>query len=170
MEKYQTLSSRFWALILDIILLLPLVIIAESIKSAGFSAEVKPVLFLLISLVQTTYYIVMHGVFGQTVGKMLMKIKVLDVSESAIKFRQAIIRDLPQLLSTVGSFIFYYPLSPDEIDPNSPDYWKNPFFVLIFIWGVADLLSVLTNDKRRALHDYLAGTVVVKLNENSEAG
>jgi uncharacterized RDD family membrane protein YckC len=169
MEKYQTLWSRFWALILDVILLLPLVIIAESIKSAGFSAEVKPVLFLITSLAQTTYFIVMHGFFGQTVGKMLMKVKVLDASESAVKFRQALIRDLPQLVSTVGSFIFFYPLSPDEIDPNSPDYWKNPFFVLIFIWGTADLLSVLTNDKRRALHDYLAGTVVVKVNENPDA-
>lgn len=170
MEKYQTLWLRFWALILDVILLLPLVIITESIKTAGFSAAVKPVLFLLINLVQTIYFMVMHGVYGQTVGKMLMKIKVLDVSESPVKFRQAIIRDLPQLLSTVGSFIFYYPLAPDEIDPNSPDYWKNPFFVLIFVWGVADLLSVLTNDKRRALHDYLARTVVVKVNENSDAG
>jgi uncharacterized RDD family membrane protein YckC len=169
MEKYRTLWWRFCALILDIILLLPLVIIAEAVKSAGFSSEVRPVLFLIINLVQTTYFIVMHGVYGQTVGKMLMKIKVLDASESPIKFRQAVIRDLPQLLSTVGSFIFFYPLSPDEIDPNSPDYWKNPFFVLIFIWGIADLLSVLTNDKRRALHDYLAGTVVVKLDENSEA-
>jgi uncharacterized RDD family membrane protein YckC len=169
MEKYQTLWLRFLALILDIILLLPLGIAAELIKSGGFSPKFKFALLFSVSLAQTIYFIVMHGLYGQTVGKMLMKVKVLDVSESAIKFRQAIVRDLPQVLFTVGSFIFYYPLSPDEIEPNSPEYWKNPFFILIFVWGVADLLTVLTNDKRRALHDYIAGTVVVRLNQNSEA-
>jgi uncharacterized RDD family membrane protein YckC len=168
MEKYRTLLPRFCAIILDIILLLPLGIIAELIKSAEFSQETKFALFLALNLAQTFYVIVMHGLFGQTVGKMLMKVKVLDVSESAIKFRQAVIRDLPQLLFTIGSFIFLYPLSPDQIDPNSPDYWKNPIFVLMFVWGVSDALAVLTNDKRRALHDYLAGTVVVKINQDSD--
>jgi uncharacterized RDD family membrane protein YckC len=169
MEKYQTLWLRFLALILDIILLLPLGIAAELIKGDGFSQEVKFALLFIVSLAHTIYFIVMHGFYGQTVGKMLMKVKVLDVSESAIKFRQAIVRDLPQVLFTVGSFIFYYPLTPDQIEPNSPENWKNPFFVLIFIWSVADLLAVLTNDKRRAAHDYIAGTIVVKLNQNPDA-
>lgn len=168
MEKYRTLLPRFCAIILDIILLLPLSIIAELVKSAEFSQEVKFALFLALNLAQMIYFIVMHGLFGQTVGKMLMKVKVLDVSESAIKFRQAVIRDLPQVLFTIGSFIFLYPLSPDQIDPNSPDYWKNPMFILIFVWGVSDALAVLTNDKRRALHDYLAGTVVVRVERNSD--
>lgn len=168
MEKYRTLLPRFCAIILDIILLLPLSIIAELIKSAELSREAKFALFLALNLAQTTYFIVMHGLFGQTVGKMLMKVKVLDVSESAIKFRQAFIRDLPQLLFTIGSFIFLYPLSPDEIDPNSPDYWKNPIFILMFVWGVSDAFAVLTNDKRRALHDYLAGTVVVRIEQNPD--
>ncbi|MDQ3801526.1 MAG: RDD family protein [Acidobacteriota bacterium] len=169
MEKYRTLLPRFCAIILDIILLLPLGIITELIKGAEFSQEAKFALLLAVNLAQTTYFIVMHGLFGQTVGKMLMKVRVLDVvSESAIKFRQAFIRDLPQLLFTIGSFIFLYPLSPDQIDPNSPDYWKNPIFVLMFVWGVSDALAVLTNDKRRALHDYLAGTVVVRIEQNPD--
>ena len=31
------------------------------------------------------------------------------------------------------------------------------------IWTVLEILTMLTNDKRRALHDYIAGTVVVKV-------
>lgn len=169
MEKYQTLIPRFCALILDAILLLPLAIIEELIKSDGFSQSSKWVLFFIVGLAETMYFVVMHGLFGQTVGKMLMKIRVLDISETPLKFRQAILRDLPQLLLVAGSFIFLYPSAPNEIEPSSPDYWKNPFFVLILIWGVADLVVFFTNEKRRALHDYIARTVVVRINENSDA-
>ncbi|HEX8249857.1 MAG TPA: RDD family protein [Pyrinomonadaceae bacterium] len=169
MERYRTLLPRFAALILDVVLLLPLAIVDEQIKSAAFSQEFKWVLFLITDLAEIIYFIVMHGLFGQTVGKMLMNVKVLDVSEAPVKFRQAILRDLPQLLFIIGSFIFLYPLSLVEIDPNSPAYWKNPFFILIFVWGIVDLLAVLTNEKRRALHDYIAGTVVVRINQNSDA-
>jgi uncharacterized RDD family membrane protein YckC len=157
MEKYRTLVPRFWALILDTVLLLPLAIVDDLIKGAGFSQEAKWALYLTVSLAQTVYFIAMHAAFGQTVGKMLMKVKVLDsLSESPIKFRQAILRDLPQILATIGSFVFLYPLSLADIDPNAPDYWKNPFMILIFIWGVADIIAPFTNDKRRALHDYIA--------------
>ena len=31
-------------------------------------------------------------------------------------------------------------------------------------WFVAEVLTMLTNDKRRALHDFIAGTVVVRTN------
>ena len=169
MEKYRTLVPRFWALILDAVLLLPLAIVEEMVKSAGFSQPLKWSLFFIISLAYITYFIVMHGLFGQTVGKMLMKVKVLDFSEAPVKFRQAILRDAPQIFFTAGSFIFLYPLTQNDIDPNSPDYWINPFVILMLVWGVADVISAIANDKRRSLHDYLAGTVVVRTNQNSRA-
>jgi uncharacterized RDD family membrane protein YckC len=167
MEKYQTLFPRLAAIILDIILLLPLAIIEQLIKSAEFAPVGKWALFFILNFAQIIYFVVMHGLYGQTVGKMLMKVQVTDFSEAKISFRQAMMRDLPQILFTVGSSLFLYPLSLNEIDPNSPDYWKNPFIVLISVWGIADALAVLTNDKRRALHDYLAGTVVVRVNQNA---
>lgn len=171
MGKYRTLEPRLGALILDLILLLPLAIFDELIKSAGFSPPVKFALFFIVGLAETAYYIILHGLFGQTVGKMLMNVRVLDAAtESEIKFRQAFMRDLPLVLLIVGTFVFSYPAAPDEIDPNSPAYWKNPFTVLLVVYGIVDLLSALTNDKRRALHDYIAGTVVVRINQNQDAG
>ncbi|HLM02638.1 MAG TPA: RDD family protein [Pyrinomonadaceae bacterium] len=171
MEKYRTLAPRLGALILDLILLLPLAIFDELIKSAGFSPTVKFALFFIVALAEMIYYVVLHGLFGQTVGKMLMKVRVQDAATgSEIKFRQALLRDLPLILLIVGTFAFSYPVSPDEIDPNSPEYWKNPFTALIIVYGIVDLLSALTNDKRRALHDYIAGTVVVRTDLDSDAG
>ncbi|HEX8367237.1 MAG TPA: RDD family protein [Pyrinomonadaceae bacterium] len=169
MEKYQTFSARFWALTLDSILLLPLGILQELIKSAEYSENLKWILFFIVNLAEIIYFIVMHGLFGQTVGKMLAKVKVLDVSEAPIKFRQAVLRDAPQLLFTVCSYSFLYPLTPADIQVNSIALWKIPFLFLILAWGVADLVVFFTNDKRRALHDYIAGTVVVRINQDSDA-
>lgn len=168
MEKYRTIVPRFGALILDTVLLLPLGIVEELVKSAAFSQSSKWFLALIISLAYIIYFVVMHGWCGQTVGKMLMKVKVLTFSETPMSFRQAILREAPQIVTTIGSFIFLYPLTQNDIDSNSPDYWKNPFIILMLIWGVADVIAALTNHKCRALHDYLAGTVVVRTSENPE--
>jgi hypothetical protein len=35
----------------------------------------------------------MHGFFGQTVGKMLTRVKVVDLAETALPMRQAVLRD-----------------------------------------------------------------------------
>ena len=32
------------------------------------------------------------------------------------------------------------------------------------LWFLAEVLTMLTNEKRRALHDFIAGTVVVRTN------
>jgi len=38
------------------------------------------------------------------------------------------------------------------------------FMTFASVWSLADVLTFLFSDKRRALHDFLAGTVVVKTN------
>jgi len=42
--------------------------------------------------------------------------------------------------------------------------WYRPVRYLAVIWGWGELLVLLTNRKKRALHDFLAGTVVVYVN------
>lgn len=169
MEKYQTLLPRFWALMLDGILLLPLEIVDETVRDASILAPVKIALIVFISLAGTFYFILMHGFFGQTVGKMLMKVKVLNADETPLKFYQAILRDAPQLLFTLGSFVFLNSLfaSAEQTAIKPEDYFGNPFVVIMALWGLADIISVFINEKRRALHDYIAGSVVVKLNKTN---
>ncbi len=82
MQKYQTFIPRFLALILDSILLLPLFVIDQMAADSSFSPTVKLGVNIATSLFGVLYVILMLYFFGQTVGKMLMKVKVLDVSES----------------------------------------------------------------------------------------
>lgn len=89
MEKFQTLLPRLLARLLDMILLSPLAIVDDSIRNTAFPDQTKIALLTAFSLANITYFIIMHWQFGQTVGKMLMKVKVLDVSEEPLKFRKA---------------------------------------------------------------------------------
>lgn len=166
MEKYQTLYPRALALILDSVLLLPLGILDEWMRTLTLRQEILYILLFGINIASILYFIIMHGLFGQTVGKMLMKVKVLDISESSLKFRQAVLRDLPQILFIIGSFIFMNPLllSTGEMTTEALDYFKYPLVILMLLWGFADVIVFFTNDKFRALHDYIAGSVVVKIN------
>jgi hypothetical protein len=40
----------------------------------------------------------------------------------------------------------------------------NLFLELPGWWFVAEVITMLTNEKRRALHDFIAGTIVVRTN------
>src|SRR5215204_61449 len=97
MEKYQTFFPRFVALLIDSFIMLPIGISDDWFRQAEF----PPLFFYfwipLSALVSPFYIIIMHGLYGQTLGKMAMNVKVLDVSEEPLKFKQAILRESPQL-------------------------------------------------------------------------
>ncbi len=171
MEKYQTLSLRFWALVLDGILLLPLEIVDETTRDADISPNFKVAALIVINLASTLYFISMHGFCGQTVGKMLMKVKVLSLNEKPLRFYQAILRDTPQILFTISSFIFLRSIfvNSEQTEITPQEFFSNPLMIVMAIWGLADILTVFFNVKRRALHDYVAGSVVVKIENAQQA-
>lgn len=105
----------------------------------------------------------MNAKFGQTLGKMWMKVKVTDVSEEKeITLRQAILRDLPQLIFNSAAIIIG--ISALSYDENSLEimYAYGTFNVIAGLWSLADIIVFLFNDRRRALHDLIARTIVVK--------
>lgn len=172
MQKYQTFIPRFLALILDSILLLPLFVIDQMAADSSFSPTVKLGVNIATSLFGVLYVILMLYFFGQTVGKMLMKVKVLDVSEKPLRFIQSVLRNFPQLISVIVFLIFgdpeYFLQSETEKVEFSKNLIGNSFYILLMIWGVADIVVFLMNDKKRALHDYVAGSVVVRLGSDEQ--
>ena len=81
----------------------------------------------------SVYYVALHSAFGQTFGKMAMKIRVVRLDGGGISVGTAILR-------YIGYFVSG----------------------LIFVVGY--LMAGLRDDKR-ALHDLLAGTRVIRLGE-----
>lgn len=163
MEKYKTFFPRFAAMLIDSFIMLPLMIFDDWFRKAEFPPTFFYFWIPLSSAVFPVYMIAMHSKYGQTLGKMYMNVKVVKAeTEEKIAFIHAFLRELPQLIFNIASValgIFFL-----GIDPAS-EQLKIPFGVfgfLTFVWGTTDILTFFFNDKRRAMHDFIAGTVVVK--------
>ena len=101
----------------------------EIAETKVFKGTVTAFMFVFGSV----YYVALHTAFGQTLGKMAMKIRVVPLDGGRISAGAAILR-----------YIGY--------------------FVSGLIVGIGYLMAGLRHDKR-ALHDLLAGTRVIRLGE-----
>lgn len=164
MNKYHTFWKRFWAALIDGIILYPLVFIDTAFDNSNYQA-----LFIIGKFLSTflyiLYFILLHAKYGQTIGKKLMNIKVIDIAEvNLIGFKRATIRELPWIIA--NGLIFLYLLKIFFLKNTEPIEIKEKYddlsFIISFTWLVIELISMLTNPKRRAIHDWLANSVVIK--------
>jgi uncharacterized RDD family membrane protein YckC len=164
MERYKTFFPRLVALLIDSFIMLPLAIMDDWFRRAEF----PPVFFYLwipvSALVFPVYTIMMNGYCGQTLGKMAMNVKVLDVTEEPIKFVQSIKREIPEVIYRIGIIVLGIVFLAQDPESENAKMSYGVFGTFAMIWGLADITTFFFNDKRRALHDFIAGTVVVKTN------
>ena len=181
MEEYRTFWRRFWAGFVDTLVLWAILYIPGRFDDYFLSPERGAATIitwsLLLSVLTVAYTTVLHARYGQTVGKMLTKVKVLDVGETALpSYKQAILRDtgvvvfhlLGTMLLAVALFSGTYPKDLAAVDPESPElpWYEVGAAIASFAWFILEILTMLANRKRRALHDFIAGTVVVKTTEH----
>lgn len=161
--KYKTGHKRFWASILDALVFLPLIFLDELLTvNQPFSILIWQA---SISLLGYSYSIIMHYQYGQTLGKMLTGVKVLHVSESKrLTFKQVLLRDSIPILIDVAGLIYFASLlkqglSADNLITNYEDLTS----IVALVWVLLELITMMTNQKRRALHDFVAKTVVIRV-------
>jgi uncharacterized RDD family membrane protein YckC len=109
----------------------------------------------------------MHGKYGQTLGKMACKIVVLDVSEQSLTMRQAVLRDILGLILLCVGLTHNIPRIVQGIDISAP-----PNLLIVFSGlglFLVEIVTMFTNDKRRALHDFIAGSVVIRKPSKEES-
>lgn len=170
MEKYQTILPRLLALIIDSLIFLPFAYLDQIAGIEDKPLFMQYLLVFMITISGPAYSIFMHGRFGQTLGKMAAKVKVLDINENPISYSHAFFRDLPGLFFNLCAVAIYPAnfLTPEGQFNFEADYVAGTIFLAMMAWGFADMFSVFFNDQRRALHDYIAGTVVVNLKVEKE--
>lgn len=164
-DKYRTLPLRLAAGIIDIWPVLPFLVAAfvwPELPTASFAG-------LLLSLgaysVGTGYFIVLHARSGQTVGKKICGVRVVTAAgEGPIGWRQSFLREAPLLVFLavfiLGDLCFF--AVGEERTPTA--------VITIYLlaerlqrtWNFGDALCTLFNSKRRSLHDFIGGTVVIK--------
>lgn len=165
MERHHPFGSRFVALIIDSIIFIPLAIINYGVNTLDLPPVLSHLWLLVMTLAQPFYTIVMHGLYGQTLGKMAVKIKVVDLYENPITFHHAVLRSLPQIFF---SLILIFLSKPQTTDADGILHSATATFASIMMfaalaWNLADIAVFFVNHKRRALHDFVAGTVVIEM-------
>lgn len=173
-ERYSTFGPRIWTGIVDSFVLWPVGLISTALLSLNIPRTLAALLVIVESLAWLLYTVAMHARYGQTVGKMVTKVRVVDFrTEGSISWRQAWLREgIPMVLSLgfLGWEVFLIltgsvspsALASGEVLVASKGFWL--LTALPGLWFIAEVLTMLTNEKRRALHDFIAGTVVVRTN------
>lgn len=163
--RFGTAWLRFCAGIVDTVVFLPVVFLLHFLGQRIHSPALLVTLWLVEFACVAAYSVLLHGYFGQTLGKMLLKVKVLDVSESPLSMRQALIRYSPWMLISLIQFpwIVAFAMKGGNILHWNADLPMPPVVTyLVLAWAVPDAIALLLSSKRRALHDLLAGSVVVR--------
>lgn len=172
---YGGFGERLGSLLLDSLIIMPVAFLTLYLNSMD-----KNLFFytLIPNLVfQIGYHMYLPTRYGATPGKLIMGIQILRIDGQEIGWKEAFMRHLVILLLTVFSSVLmiYCLLSADDATYQGLSWMKQSQYLMTFapvlflvytwvanIWTWGELIVLLTNPRKRALHDYMAGTVIVK--------
>jgi uncharacterized RDD family membrane protein YckC len=170
---YSSFGRRLGAYLIDFLLLSPL--IALQIWASGHSISMAILSTVLVSVAFIVYRVYCHAIWGQTVGKRVVKLRVVRLSGEAIGWRESLLRSSVEMLFTgltlSAQLIALAAIPAAEFagldtmqrESNLQVYtpaWSSHVMTLSGIWYIASLIALFVNDQRRTLHDFIAGTVV----------
>ena len=168
------------AMWVDFFVLLPLMVIDGWLSYHSKTAAL--LLRVPMTSLFSAYTIYCHGRFGQTVGKRVTGIRVVQIDGGAIGWREAWLRSSVDVgftvLSMISRFIalltisstYYYGVGWTQQAQNLADlepHWLRWTGLVSQVWIWSEVVVMLFNRRRRALHDFIAGTVVVAVPQTS---
>jgi uncharacterized RDD family membrane protein YckC len=163
-DKYDTFSARFGANIIDGLFLRLIGFVLVHLNTSESLFVISP-MNMIILFFPYLYTILLQGFTGQTIGKMFMGIKIFDKGELVkISFMQAVLRDIVPLGLTFALYLLFSPLVLSD-GSESVTLSALSLLYILAIWSIVEIISLLFNKKRRALHDFIAGTVVLNIKD-----
>jgi uncharacterized RDD family membrane protein YckC len=110
----------------------------------------------------------LHARYGQTLGKRAMHVKVMDVSEERIpSLGQAFLRDIGYIaINTFSLAYFIHIVVAHKYVTGTEQLDSLPGIILACAglgWFLLEVITMFSNSKRRAVHDLIAKTVVVRV-------
>lgn len=168
-NQYQTGWRRFWALVFDNLILALLLgsVAAQLVASGPDDIALKTAVDLGSQFVILSYFILMHAAFGQTLGKMITGVRVVRNADlQAIGLRHALVRDIvPVIFFAIGIWgLAHVDIGISEGKDAASEIPPLVLMIslLALVWGILEVITMLFNRRRRALHDFIAATVVVR--------
>lgn len=163
-DKYNTFSGRFWAGLIDGLILLPFALFDFIFLKPDRTLFIVIPWLMISYTMYFAYSILLHWKFGQTIGKRAMKVSVVDVSETkGLNFVQAFLRDSIPLFIQVIILIklVIVTIQIGQYDEFEIFQETQLLSYVSLVWFIIEVVTMLTNKKRRALHDFIAKTVVI---------
>tara|TARA_B110000467_G_C17971381_1_gene290323 strand:- start:68 stop:601 length:534 start_codon:yes stop_codon:yes gene_type:complete len=175
--EYAGFWKRFGAYWIDVLCFVPII-------AFGFWGNEQSRLFSLYNfvpglLVAVLFHVYLVKKYGGTPGKLVLKIKITKLDGSGVTYKEAVLRYsvlfVLSFCSTLALILpsfkmtdtLYFSMNWQEralyASEHAPQ-WNIIVTILITIWVWSEFIVMLTNKKKRALHDFMAGTVVIKNN------
>jgi uncharacterized RDD family membrane protein YckC len=160
--KYHTFWKRLAAGIIDVIIFIPFYYCSDLITDHN---SLRIFLHFLVFVLSAIYSIFLHGKYGQTIGKKVLNIKVYSLDEeSLIGLKRAFYRDSIWVITEVAGLIYFLIISSQTTKAtNTQSNYEDFVSTVSFLLFILELVTMFLNFKRRALHDYLAKSVVINL-------
>lgn len=177
MSQASLIYAKFWrragALLIDVLIGMPLFALQIALFSESIGGAVASL--LIPGVVLASYPAYFHARWGQTIGKMVTKIRVVRLDGRPIDLRAALLRSsvdvvlwLIYTVATAAALLTW--MGPEwsslswaeqsqMLRADSPLFGLYMWFSEAWMWS--EVVVMLFNRKRRALHDFIAGTVVV---------
>jgi len=161
-DKYDTFWRRFFAGLLDALVLTPLGLLFTFIRTDNVFVLILVTIIMYSSVY--VYEVFFHWRTGQTLGKKWMNIRVVNEDESRLlTFKQSFKRDSIYIfMETIGILALSVQILRLGHLPSNDSLVTQIVDWLGTIWFFTEIVTMLTNNKRRALHDILADSVVIK--------
>lgn len=173
--NYAGFWPRLCAMLLDLLFLMPVIGIVYLGSEHWRLFDVY--WFLPSQLIGIWYFVYLVQRLGGTPGKRVMRLTILKPDGSRIGYREAFLRNLPDLAMSLASGIAvmitvsqmsdaqYFGVAYMErqnLIRSAAPGWYEGVVLASNLWVCSEFVVMLTNRKRRALHDFIAGTVVVR--------
>jgi len=163
-NKYKTSWRRFFAVIIDDLIIFPILLYIQAAPRNEYTSANQFIYYLAVLILSSIYFVWMTGRSGQTVGKKVTKIIVVDGKDETktIGYKRSFYRYSPFMAFNVLALIYIVITWTDGIMLHMDRVVLNLLIFLSIIWTVAEFITILGNGRRKAIHDYIGGSVVIR--------
>jgi uncharacterized RDD family membrane protein YckC len=165
MSQYGTFWARVWAGFVDGLIFSQLGLLSSYFSSPGRGMTTLVIWTVVSYSIYPIYSVTMHARTGQTIGKRVAGIRVMNVDEDRIpSLRQAFLRDIGIIIP--GALAMLYTVYLIVTHSYTIETLTSGSFIETLsyangAWFLIEITTMFLNEKRRAFHDLIAGTVVV---------
>lgn len=178
-SMYASFWQRLGAYLLDFLILLP--VIALSIWGGEQSRLFSTYVIFPGVAFSFWYHAYLVKRYGGTPGKLIVGIKITKLEGEPVGYREPAIRySVLFVLTTISQLaLLHTTLAMSDAEYFALDWqdrmlriqelapsWLGLVTLLTNIWVWSEFVVMLTNEKRRAIHDFMAGTVVLRVNQD----